>query len=93
VIEGRKILTNYAAPLRVRYVSRVEDTSQWDASFVEAFACRLAVEMAEDLTQSTGKKESAKDDYKTAIAKAIRADGIEQPPQDLPDDAWMLSRL
>lgn len=93
VIEGRKILTNYAAPLRVRYVSRVEDTSQWDASFVEAFACRLAVEMAEDLTQSTSKKESAKDDYKTAIAKAIRADGIEQPPQDLPDDAWMLSRL
>jgi hypothetical protein len=92
-IEGRKILTNKDAPLKIRYVSRVADTTQWDATFVEAFACRLAMEMCEDLTQSNSKKESVKDDYNTAIMMAIRANAIELPPQDLPDDSWVMSRL
>jgi hypothetical protein len=92
-IEGRKILTNKDAPLKIRYVSRVADTTQWDATFVEAFACRLAMEMCEDLTQSNSKKESVKDDYDTAIMMAIRANAIELPPQDLPDDSWVMSRL
>jgi hypothetical protein len=92
-IEGRKILTNKDAPLKIRYVSRVADTTQWDATFVEAFACRLAMEMCEDLTQSSSKKESVKDDYNTAIMMAIRANAIELPPQDLPDDSWVMSRL
>ena len=92
-IEGRKILTNKNAPLKIRYVSRVADTTQWDATFVEAFACRLAMEMCEDLTQSNSKKESVKDDYDTAIMMAIRANAIELPPQDLPDDSWVMSRL
>jgi len=93
VIEGRKILTNLAAPLKIRYVMRANDTTQWDATFVEAFACRLAVEMCEDLTQSSGKKESAINDYGMAIRAAIRANAIELPPQDLPDDSWAMSRL
>lgn len=93
VIEGRKILTNDAAPLKIRYSSRVEDTSQWDATFVEAFACRLAAEMCEDLTQSNTKKELLLNDYGMAIRMAIRANAIELPPKDLPDDSWAMSRL
>lgn len=93
VVEGRKILTNLSAPLKIRYCSRVEGTTQWDATFVEAFACRLASEMCEDLTQSNTKRELANAEYKQAIIAAIKADGIEQPPQDLPDDGWVLSRL
>jgi hypothetical protein len=38
VVEGRKILTNLVAPLKIRYCARIEDTTQWDAAFVEAFA-------------------------------------------------------
>jgi hypothetical protein len=93
VIEGRKILTNEGPPLKIRYVSRVEDTTQWDATFVEAFACRLAMEMCEDLTQSNTKKELLLNDYGRAIMMAIRANSIELPPKDLPDDSWVMSRL
>ena len=93
VIEGRKILTSEAAPLKIRYVSRVVDTTQWDATFVEAFACRLALEMCEDLTQSNTKKELLMSDYGRAIMMAIRANAIELPPKDLPDDSWAMSRL
>lgn len=92
-IENRKILANYPAPLKIRYVARVDDSSQWDATFIEAFAARLAVEMCEDLTQSNTKKAEAKQEYDMAIRLAIRANAIEQPPQPLPDDGWMLSRL
>lgn len=92
-IEGRKILTDMPAPLAIRYVARVEDTGQWDALFVEAFACRLAVELCERLTQSGGKKQIAWDEYKEAIRLAVRSDAIESPPEPLPDDSWMLSRL
>lgn len=92
-IEGNKILTDIGSPLKIKYISRIQDTTEWDAMFVEAFACRLAMEMAEDLTQSNTKRELAQAEYMAALRGAIRANAIQQPPQDLPDDSWMFSRL
>lgn len=92
-LEGNKILTDFAAPLRIRYVARITDTAQWDSTFVEAFACRLAVEMAEDLTQSNTKRELAQREYDQSLLMAIKAGGLETPPQALPDNTWVLSRL
>jgi len=93
MLEGNKILATYAPPLKVRYVSSIEDTTEWDAAFVEAFACRLAMEMAEDLTQSNTKRELAQGEYEQAMSMAIRAGAFEQQHQDFPDDAWVLSRI
>ncbi len=92
-IEGRYILSNEAGPMYLRYVSCCEDVTQWDSSFVEAFACRLAAELAEDLTQSNTKKDAAWGERKQAISDAIRANAIELPPEALPDDSWVISRL
>jgi hypothetical protein len=92
-LEGGKILTDYPAPLKIRYIRREEDTAQWDSTFVEAFACRLAAEMAEDLTQSNAKKDAAWKEYDQAIMLAIRSGAVEQQPQDMPDDSWVLSRI
>lgn len=92
-IEGTKILTDIAAPLDIRYIYRCDDTSQWDAAFCEAFACKLAYEMCEELTQSNTKKQLLAEDYKQAIRAAARTNAIENPPQPLPDDSWLLSRL
>lgn len=92
-ITGRRIETDYAAPLKLRYLKRIEDTSQWDACFVEYFACRLAYEMCETLTQSNTKKESLRGDMRQHITEAIRANAIELPPTPLPDDSWVLGRL
>lgn len=92
-IEGNKILADFAAPLKIRYSSRVSETTQWDSMFVEAFACRLAMEMCEDLTQSNTKRELAQAEYMAALRGAIRANAIEQPPQAMPDTSWTLSRL
>lgn len=92
VIEGRRILCSIAAPLRIRYAAQIEDTGIWDACFVEAFACRLAAELAEPLTQSTTRREMAWNEYDRSIAKARRANAIELPPEEIADDTWILGR-
>lgn len=92
-VEGGKIQTDEAAPLKIRYVASVEDTGSWDAGFAEAFACRLAAECCEKLTQSNTKRQMAWDEYNAAIKAAIRADAIENPPEPLPDDGWVMSRI
>lgn len=92
-LEGRRILTDLAAPLSIRYIAQVTDTTQYDALFVQALGKRLALEMCEALTQSTTKKETIQQDYADIINEAKRTDAIENPPENLPDDSWLLSRL
>ncbi len=92
-IEGRFILSNEPGPLYIRYLASITDTSQWDSSFAEAFACRLASELAEDLTQSNVKRELAMKEYDQAISAAVRSNAIELPPEDTGDDSWIMSRL
>jgi hypothetical protein len=92
-VEGRKILTDFPAPLNIRYVSLVTDPGLYDALFVEAFACKLAMECCERLTQSNTKRQLAAEEYALAIRSALRADAIENPPQTLPDESWIMSRL
>lgn len=96
-IEGRNILTNASlsqfGPMPLRYTARITDPAMFDSAFVMAFACRLAMEMAEDLTQNSGKRQLAQGEYKSAISMAMRANAIELPPDPLPDNGWLLARL
>jgi hypothetical protein len=92
-IVGRKIETDIGAPLKIRYVKRETDASQFDACFVEVFAADLAHACCEAITQSNTKKAGLKDDLRTEIMEAIRANAIELPPQQIPDDSWIMSRL
>lgn len=92
-IEGRTLLTNDTV-VRIRYVRDLsEDTAPWDASFVEAFTCRLAVEMGPTLTKDKQKVRDAKQDYMAAIMEAKRTNAIELPPQETPDSSWAVARL
>lgn len=92
-IEGQTIATDFGAPLKVRYIRRVTNASEFDAAFVEAFAYDLAHETCEAITQSTTKKESMRQGRKDEILEAIRANAIELPPQNMQDDSWLISRL
>lgn len=92
-IENGFILTNYPAPLSYRYVARIEDPSIYDALFVEAFACKLAMEVCEAITQSSTKRQEARDEYRFAVREAIRSNAIETPPTRVADDTWTLARL
>lgn len=92
-LENGLILTDYAAPLNLKYIARIEDPTVFDANFVEAFACKLAMELAETITQSTTKRQLAFEEYKHALREAVRANAIETPPVKTADDTFLLSRL
>lgn len=92
-IEGRYLLTNEGAPLKVRYIARIIEPGMYDPHFVEALSIKLALDCCEKVTGSTAKKESLRSDLKDAIRAAVRACAVEKPPQPLPDDSWMIARL
>jgi hypothetical protein len=92
-LEGNVILTDIGAPLKLRYIARIEDPSAWDTNFREALASRIAAEICEDLTQSDTKKNAALKDYDRAIKQALRVNSIEKPPTTPPDNTWIISRL
>jgi hypothetical protein len=71
-LEGNKILTNLNSPLKIRYIAIIEDPTKWDINFREALACRIAAELAEDLTQSNQKRQLAWQEYDRAIGIALR---------------------
>lgn len=91
-VEGGRIHTDIGAPLAVRYVSRVTDTAQFDALFVEVLACRLALEACEARTQSDTKYQRIVGQYERALREALRVDAIENPPDEIPDGSWLQSR-
>ena len=91
-VEGRKILTDWAAPLEIRYVAQVIDPNTMDPLFREALSCWMALEMCEELTQSNTKKAGIKDDLKDILAEARRTNAIERIPVESPDDSWDYQR-
>jgi hypothetical protein len=92
-IEGRKILANLDAPLKVRFVERVEDTGLFDSCFTEALASRLAYECCYRITQSSEREDRGLRDYRMSLREAARANVIERAPGEPTDDTWMMARL
>ncbi len=92
-VEGRKILTNEGAPLQIRYVYRVTDTTLYDTLFIEAMACKMAIEMCEELTQSNSKRQLAAEDYKLTIREARKINAFENPSAETQTDTWLSARL
>lgn len=91
-IEGDQILTDLPAPLKFRYIKKVTEFTLLDPLFVEVFACKLALECCETLTQSTQKRQLAAEEYNFAVTEAVRLDAIENEPDELPNGTWFDSR-
>ena len=92
-LEGGYILTDDGSPIYIRYISRITDTGSFDALFNEALAAKLAVEACEEITQSNTKKQILLREYEAAIKEAYASDAIQEYPQKLTDDEWILARF
>lgn len=92
-IEGTFIVTMDSAPLDIRYVADIDDATMYDSLFDEAFASLLAYETCLEITGSTGRKDSALNDYNLAIAEAKRIGAIEKESDEFPEDSWLDARL
>lgn len=92
MIEADAIVTDSEGPLDIIYLARIEDTSRFNASFVKALACDLAFEICQEITRSTSKKESLRQDRKEAIREARRTGAIERRPTFPRTDSWISVR-
>lgn len=90
--EGSYILTDEGAPIFIRYIRQITNEGDFDAVFTEAFASRLALEACEQITQSNTKKQLLTQEYEANISRAYSNDSIQNPPQELVDDEWLLAR-
>jgi hypothetical protein len=86
--EGRKILSDAAAPLQLRYVRSDVIPEQYDPQFIEALAARIAIEIVEELTQSNTKKDSLEASYLFHIQTARQMNSIEKTPTRAQRDTW-----
>ena len=90
-IEGRTIVSDAAAPLKILYVADITDTSLYDAKFVEAFAMRLAADIAYEITASQTVVQAAENKYMMLMQEARLTDAQEAQPAD--ENDWLESRL
>jgi hypothetical protein len=90
-VEGNAILTDAVSPLQIRYVQRITNAGDLVPLFVQSFACRLAAESAEAITQNLSKRQQAWQEWKEAIRLAKRTNDIELPPQRGFPNSWELA--
>ena len=93
IVGSKVIYAHYPPPLAIIYAARVEDPNQFDAAFVESFACYLAYKLAGRIAGSSGKKASLLQDFNMSIREAVMTKAIELPPETIPDDTFILSRI
>lgn len=91
-IEGRKILTNLAAPLNIQFISNITDTTLFDANFDEALACLLAAELAYPLVQSASLTTAMYKMYELSLRETRSYDAQEGSADDLGADIWLDAR-
>lgn len=92
IIEGRKILSDDADPIQIRYIRQVTDPNEMDTLFREVLSAELAFEICEEITQSASKKEGLRQDLKEIYAEARKANAFENVSAEPPQDSFITCR-
>lgn len=92
VIEGRKLLTDEGIA-KIKYIGRVTDPQQYDASLVEAISARLAAEICYAITGSTTMIQIQTSLYEAKITEARFNDATEGATQRLEASDFIESRF
>lgn len=90
--EEDAIATDIAPPLYIIGTARIENTAAWDAMFADAFAYRLAAELADTKTGSAGRAKGLLDEYYKKIREARWAGSIEAERGERPAGSFRESR-
>jgi hypothetical protein len=92
--EGSKIHTDFGAPLNCSGVFRIDNEGLWDPFFIQYFVFCLAIAGFNALTRKGAQPlEQLLNRQKAAKTMAVRGNAIQEPPDDIPDDGWIMSRV
>ena len=91
-VEGRKLLSN-SDSVKIEYISRVEDTTQFDYGFIDALWTLLAYRISFNITESNTQSQAIKalSDEHLRVAKS--QNGMEGVPYPIEADDWLNSRF
>jgi len=92
VVEGRKLLTDEGTA-KIKFIGRVTDPQQYDASLVEALSARLAAEICYAITGSTTMVQIQTSLYEAKITEARFNDATEGATQRLEASDFIESRF
>ncbi len=81
-VEGRTVVTNAMAPIKVLYIRNEEDVTLFDALFVDVLAERLAGEIVYAITKHAALREKHLQIAQAKILNAAAVDG-QQGTQDV----------
>jgi len=91
-VEGRLILTDLSAPLRLEY-TRACDPTDMDPLLARAVAARLAVDIAPTLIESSTTTDALTASYRLILAEARAVDAAEGlRPESVPSEDWTRAR-
>ncbi len=91
-LEGNQILSNQENSLKITYVRRVTDPTEFDTGFAETFAAKLAYEGASNIAADNALQERLFRDYNLTLIRSKKTDGQEDDSRELPVDDWELAR-
>lgn len=93
-VEGGKLLCNYADVLNCAGIFRIENEAIFDALFIPYLAYSLAEYAHDALTRKGGAKLEQITRFKNAARRnAVIKGAITDPPEEIPDESWVMSRI
>ena len=90
-IEGDKVLSDDAT-FQARCIVRIEDTTKWDASFVDLFALRLQAELAYAIVNNRALAADLFNIFELKLRIVKATDAMEDTPDRVTATQWLLSR-
>lgn len=91
-LEGNFILSHQENSLKITYVRRVTDTTEFDSGFAELFAIKLAYEGVAQIAADIPLRDRLLRDLEIKTIRAKKTDGQEDDPRPMPVDTWELAR-
>ena len=91
-IEGDKLATN-DGEIEIEYIAYISDEAKFSASFVEAFAMKLAFELSISLTDKEGIWDRFEKLFKEKFQKATFNDSQQGTPAPLVRNNWIEDRF
>lgn len=90
---GRLFVSSDTGVINYRFMADIQNTDEFDPMFVDGFACRIALEVCEILTQSTSKLQAIEAEYRGFMGEARTINAIENGPIYPPEDSYITARF
>ena len=92
VVEGRNIVTDESTA-KIKYIARIEDPNEYDASLIDTLSQRLAAEIAYTVTGSGSVRNQMRADYIDKLSQARNVNATEGAPQRIEATDFIEARM